>query len=280
VPVLASRSPKPWADLVFHVLAHCRDTASLPASLFDAAYVARISAALGPADGRTLAEDADALGRLLITHEALAEAQLLAWLFDDLDRASRVAATDLADLRAEDVDRPRLLAVLLRQLAGVELLRCACELERPFFMLLPPTDVAWDALERELGRAVEIAPALATTTVSVVPSLGLRGRVFGDEIWIGPSVEHGVWQAAHEATVLELNRGCRGASEREIEFMSIVLLALRAKRAGRDVAHAQWLSHFGEHAPPIAIESLSAEHQAIVRRALARSGYETDSSDW
>ncbi|MBW2459905.1 MAG: hypothetical protein JRI68_35775, partial [Deltaproteobacteria bacterium] len=75
-----------WPDLVFHVLAHVADTAHLPASVFDPTYVQYAEGHLGPAAQRPLAEDAAVLGRVLPTHEELARAQLLAWLFDDVDQ--------------------------------------------------------------------------------------------------------------------------------------------------------------------------------------------------
>lgn len=274
------RRPRPWADLVFHVLAHVRGTAALPASLYDARYVALVERQLGPASSRTLEEDARALAELAPTHEALAETQLLAWLFQDLGRASAVVARELGDLHPEDVDAPALVPGLLRRRAAVELLRCAAELERDSFERLAPSPWDADALEQALDEASALAPDLSSATVACIRSLALRGRVLGAEIWVGipseelgVSREHVVWQASHEATVWEVSRAGRRSrhdvGERDVEAVAVVLLAERALRAGKGAEHRRYLEVFGPHRPATERHALGPEQAELVATLLA-----------
>ena len=69
----------PWAEAVLHVLAHVRAGADLAPSLWNPAWVDYSRAEIGPAERRTLAEDAKMLGALLGTHDAQANAQLVAF---------------------------------------------------------------------------------------------------------------------------------------------------------------------------------------------------------
>jgi len=75
-----------------------------------------------------LAEDVAVLARALATHEQLACAQLLAWLFDGPAQALACATRDLGDLKPEEVVAAELLAPLSRAGPAVEVLRCAIEL--------------------------------------------------------------------------------------------------------------------------------------------------------
>jgi hypothetical protein len=75
-----------------------------------------------------------------------------------------------------------------------------------------------------------------------------RGRAWGDELWVGhpaaevaPSVEHAAWQAAHEATVVEVARELEDLSERDVEGEAVVRLTRRAAEAGEGAGHAAWL---------------------------------------
>ncbi len=262
-----------WADLVFHVLAHAAGTRNLPASVYDPVYVAFCERSLGPAEERTLAEDALALSKLATSHQELARVGLVAWLFDTVERARSVATRELETLEPSDVDHPEILPALRRAPAQVELLRCAAELERPFFDKLP--GVAFDEAElaRALRRVTAAAPELARADVRVVRSLRLRGRVRGVEIWVGapePALglahPHVAWQAAHEASVAEVARQAPELEEREVEHVAVVLLAERAARAEMAAEHGRWLSHFGDNAPPIDCPSLSI----AARNALTR----------
>jgi len=266
-----------FAELVFHVLAHVRRTAAEPASVYDADWVRFCEGHLGPPNERTLAEDAEALGALAPGHASLARAQLVAWLFGDLERASAAASRELGSLEPEDVDAPELLAPLAEAGPAPELLRLAAELERPFFERLPAPAVDFARAEAALTRQLEAAPGLGDCRVALVRSLGLRGRVRGDLIWVGvpvvagrPSFEHVAWQASHEASVREVGRATSGA-ERRVEQMAVVLLAARAERAGLSEEHARWLSHFGPNAPDTGEHSLSEVEARAVRELLARS---------
>ena len=154
-------------------------------------------------------------------------------------------------------------------------MRCAAELERQYFEALPDIDVDWPALELALSNKIRVSPSLASTKVRVIPPLRLRGRVRGDEIWIGapgtdgPSVSHVAWQAAHEATVAELALHA-SRPERTTERMAVALLAARARRVDQGAEHAEWLAHFA--APPsVDIDTLEPEEARVVReRSNAR----------
>lgn len=274
-----SRNSLPWAELVFHVLAHVRESAHLPASVFDPSYVSDVAEQLGPASGRTLDEDARALGVLARTHEALARVQLVAWLFSDAEHAGRFATTDLTELGAGDVLAPEVLPALSTVTRAAELLRCAALLEQPLLVRLDAIEVDWPRIEAELSAAVTTAPLLASSEVSLVRSLRLRGRVRGNQIWVGapergrgPSVEHVVWQASHEATVRELALAHTGP-ERAIEHAALVLMAERARAARRDASHARWLAGFGDNLPRVDRSALAPELGALVAQlAETRSG--------
>jgi hypothetical protein len=252
------------------VLCHAEGTAGLAASVFDSEYVAFCRRHLGDAESRTLGEDARALSALAAGHSELARVNACAWLFRTLERAVAAAPIELAKLSAEDVDEPLLLPLLRTRPEAIEILRCAAELERPFHARLPPPVVDFGAVRAELANVTRAAPRLATSDVVLVRSLRLRGRVRGDEIWVGapdptlgPSVEHVAWQAAHEATVVEVSAAGR-LGERQVEHAAVALLAARAERSALRAAHARWLAHFGKNAPSIARESLPAHAQKLV----------------
>jgi hypothetical protein len=273
--VLVLPSPA-WADLVFHVLAHVRQTSALAASVYDPDYVRFVERHLGPAASRSLGADSEVLGRIVTTHPALSRIGLLAWLFREIEPARRLASVDLAALSECAVDAPDLLASLRAQGPAVEVLRCACELERPSFERLPAPRIDAGSLRDALASVSGVAPALADCTVATVRSLRLRGRVRGREIWIGtpgddepPSLDHVVFQALHEATVLELSRAVRArdafVGERALEHAAVVLLAGRAAAHGEARRHAHWLAHFGVHAPPTSETSLAPALRELVR---------------
>lgn len=272
---LLRESPS-FAELAFHVLAHVRRSADLPSSLYDAEWVRFAERRLGSAAARTLAEDADALGRLVTEHEAFARLQLLCWLFRDLERACGAFGRELAELTPAEVDEPELLAPLAALGPGAELLFLAAALERPYFTELPAAQVDWAAAEAALASLLPLAPALGGCSVALLRPLRLRGRVRGSLIWVGApdaalglAVEHVAWQAAHEATVREVALAER-ASERRVEHMAVVLLAERAARQGRAAEHARWLGHFGPNAPDTRVEALGEAEARAVRALLER----------
>lgn len=236
------------AELFFHVFAHVSETASLPASVASPGYVAWCQAALGAARERALGEDARTLGREFATHEALASVQPLAKLFHSVERLEAVGSRSLAELSAADVDAPWALAHLRGLGAGAELAFCALLLELPSFLELPTTPPAPGSLERRLKTLVGAAPGLARARVGCVRSLHLHGRVWGDEIWVGhpgaevaPSNEHAAWQAAHEATVVEVARERPELGERAIEAEAVERLTRRAAAVGESAGHLDWL---------------------------------------
>lgn len=239
-----------WPELVMHVLAHVKATAALPASVYDPIYVGWARERLGPAEGRTLGEDALVLGNALPSHTELARAQLLGWLFDDVEQASAVADRELSQLGPGDVERPELLAPLVGMGPSVEVLRAAAELEaEPWIERLGPPAGDDASFRMALARVMRAAPMVAHCRILRLRALRSRGRVHGSEIWVGAPVAElavddaqAAWQAAHEATVAEVS--ARSVlEERRAEAVALVLLAERAQRAGLIDEHRVWLGH-------------------------------------
>lgn len=277
-PVLVA--PRSWPDLVFHVLAHVAGSAGLASSLYDPAYVQFVEQRLGPARERALGEDAQVLGRAVGSHQALARAQLLGWLFHTVEQASVHAATDLGELVTSDVAEPSLVGPLAAAGPSVELLRCAALLERAAFERLPAALCDRAMLGRALCDAVPLAPGLRGARVMTLRSLRLRGRVRGADIWVGvpcaepgPDRPHVVWQASHEATVRELGLVAAGGAElgeRAVEAVAVVLLAQRAAEAGLGSEHGRWLAHLATPRPSLEPSSLDGPQRrwlAECRRA-------------
>jgi len=259
---------RPWAELVFHVLAQVPGGSWLAPSLHDARYTAQCAGLLGPAGGRPLGEDLAMLGALLTTHEAMVEAQALAWLFSSVEQASAASDRSLGELGPGDVEQPGLLPML--QGDASELLFCAALLEREPWASLPEGDPG--ALGEVVGALAPVAPRLGGCRLAALRPLGLRGRVSGGEIWVGVpgwgegTAERCGWQAAHEATVLEVSERCaEAAASHEVrEELAVALLARRAAEAGQSEAHARWLAAF---APP---EAVLGERLGGLVEALAR----------
>jgi hypothetical protein len=252
---------RPFADLVYHVLAHVPGDAA--ASAWDPIYAAWSEAQIGPASNRPLAEDARALAALAPTHDALVRAQIIAWLFSDPERARPFYERALSELRPEEVDDPAALKMAAGDPAA-ELLWCAVALEDEAHAKLRP-------MKTEAPAALEeVAPNIREFDLGIVRSLRLRGRVYQREIWVGepglephnPTLEHVAWQAAHEAAAVEIAERSPGLPFASVEHGSVVLLAVRAERAGRAADHARWLSSL--RAPDPRLESLSPELRALV----------------
>lgn len=236
------------AELFFHVFAHVRETAGLPASVASASYVAWCEQHLGEAEHRDLGEDARTLAREFPTHEALAGVQPLAKLFSSVERLEAVGDRSLAELTASDVDAPWALRHLHGLGAPAELAFCAVLLELPSFLRLPSPPPPPAALQARILALVPASPGLARAHVHCIRSLYVHGRVWGDEIWVGhptaevaPSLEHAAWQAAHEATVVEVARERPELSERAVEAVAVERLTRRAEAVHEGAAHAAWL---------------------------------------
>jgi hypothetical protein len=262
--------PRSWPEAVFHVLAHVRGTAALPASAYDPVYVAWAERRLGPAGARVLGEDAEVLATALPTHEALASVQLLAWLFDDANVAARNGERELADV---DAARPELVEPLVARGPAVEVLRCAALLEREAVERLGPLDFDASALGRALHEATRAAPFLEQASITPVRALRLRGRALATAIPdilvgapctdLGVDCEHAAWQAAHEATVAEVSIAT-DLAERRCEAVAVVLLHERAADAGLAALHARWLARLA--APSTDPATLRDEERAVVAR--------------
>jgi hypothetical protein len=239
---------------VFHVLAHV-DVGAVPASCHDAAYIAWAAARLGPATERALAEDARVLAATLASHDALARAQLLAWLWREESHVREAAVCELRELRDVDVADPAALVRVQGLGAPVEVLRAAAELELPRLKALDaaPVERGARALTDALAEIARAAPWLLRMELATVRALPRRGRVHHASIFVGaPGVagaelHHVAWQAAHEATVSEVERSPRGLAGppptfEAVERAALGLLRSRARRAGLADTHARWLS--------------------------------------
>lgn len=257
-----------YVDLVFHVLAHVAVDA--PASAFDSDYVRWAQATLGEARERELGELAADIAAAAPTHDALASAQRIAWLFRSVERAQSTFARGLGELSAIEVDVPSLLGVLAGDPAA-ELIHCAAALEAPHHANLP--DVAPDpSFGERLAEVGVAAPLLGRMPIEHVRALRLRGRVHDARIWVGipgaevPAVDPSfvAWQAAHEATVAELS--ARRLPFADHEHAAVALLAARAERADLAGEHRAWLGRL--RAPSPSLSSLAAPVRAIVEETL------------
>ncbi len=245
-----------WSELVLHVLAHLSNTAELPSSLYAADYLRAATLHLGEVSERPLAADIAVLSSQLTTHEHLAGTQLVARLHPSLAAARRTQHLDLAALIPDaDTDIAIRDCLLTQCPVTAELLRCAALLEAPHFQRwpLPHLEDQQRKLERVLPFFGVVAPRLRQLPVRMLRVLGLRGRAWLDAIWVGipvpcglPSWSHVLWQACHEATVLEVADGLQSEqpsiSERSVERVAVALLARRAANAHLTSGHVSWLS--------------------------------------
>jgi hypothetical protein len=268
---------RPWADLVFHVLAHV--PSSTPASVYDPAYVQFAARHLGVPEARPLGEDVRALAAFATNHARYAALQGVAWLFSSIEEDERTRERDLSALGASDVADAALLGALRADGPAVEVLRCAAELEAEAHARLPELELERAPLEAALEGVGRAAPALAGYRIGIVRSLRLRGRVRNGEIWIGaagaepgPELFHVAWQAAHEATVDELVRTLETPStdDRSLESAALVLLAARAAGAGLASEHAEWFSHFRLDRSVLALSSLPSPWRDRLLALLAK----------
>jgi len=238
------RRASSWTEAVFHVLAHV-DARGLAASCFDPICVAWARDRLGPIAGRALAEDVEVLRRSATSHDVLARAQALAWVFTSREESERAVDRPLASLTASDVASDEALAIASSAGPLAEVLRAAAELEAEALGAID-VDLSDDdlrAITAALDEVSRAAPSLASCEVALARPLGLRGRMLGASIVVGvphiacPDPEHLAWQAAHEATVSAI----AGRSFVETERRAIGLLRSRARDVGLGDAHARWL---------------------------------------
>lgn len=236
-----------WADAVFHVLAHV--DVPFASSSFSSAYCAWAEQKLGKAGARPLAEDVRVLADLARANPgAFATVQALAWVFRSAESVQNAADRELREATVDD-ETARAVAVGAGPIA--EVLRAAAELEMPALAATPQSDFDVTRIAGELETVSAAAPILAECTISLVPALGLRGRVLDRHLFVGmpgmagAEVEHIQWQAAHEATVQEVSMSDAGKSLPflELERRAIGLLRSRARRAGLGVEHGRWLAH-------------------------------------
>lgn len=256
----------PHAELVFHVLAHVpAPPGGAPASLYDAAYAAWAEGHLGPAAQRPLGQDVAVLARRQ-THASAIRLQRYARVFAAPEAARVYATAPLSEVPASALDRVDQRDAILPSDDALEVLRCAVALELEAWRKLPPVSLP-DDLARALSPLAALAPKLRTLSLSVVRSLGTRGRLWDDEIWIGlpdarTSRHEVAWQAAHEATLAEVWEAEPSLGEDAAERLSLALLAVRvidcAPRYRED--HAAWWARYGGK------PSLSTREREVLRR--------------
>ena len=261
-----------WTDVVFHVLAQLPGP-RVPASLHSPWYAEFVAALLGPAQARQLGADLAALAAVARDHHTLVAMQQLAWLWRDPEQALACADRELSQLRAEDVAEPALLPSLLRSATAVELLRCAALLELEAYRRLPAPELDLPALSGALAALVPLASGLTTARITSLRPLTRHGRVRGASIFIGVpgagvSLAHAAFQAAHEATVREVEAHGAPLAERRIESIALVLLATRAERARARGAHRSWCAEHGVRDVDLRRANLTVEERKILDACL------------
>lgn len=246
----------PYAELVYHVLAHVESAPELAAGTYNPTYVSYCGAHLGSTAERTLGEDARALSALLSDHEKLARVQVLAWLYETVEASGATEALEFSRVTEADGAREPALQYL-REAPSVELelLRCAVALEREHWERLPHVCsgrvVSPGALQEQEARisALEaVAPYLCQVQVQGIFPLSYRGRAFADSVLVGvpgrgagmPSLQHVGLQAAHEATVLEVQQRV-ALPFLELERAALTLLKTRVRGSQFEDEHSNWL---------------------------------------
>ena len=241
-----------WAEAVLHVLAHV-DARGLAASCHDVRWVAWAEQHLGCAADRSLEQDARVLAGVLTTHEQLAAAHALAWAWNDEAQVRAAAGRDLSQLGEADVADAAALATARDVGPGVEVLRAAAELELPLLAVTRASCIDVVALEAELTEVRAAAPELARARVALARPLARRGRAWRGSILVGApgvagaQVAHVAWQAAHEATVLEVARSASWLARQArgfeaVERTALGLLRSRARRVGLADEHGRWFA--------------------------------------
>ncbi|MDB4934204.1 MAG: hypothetical protein JWP87_1176 [Labilithrix sp.] len=193
------------------------------------------------------------LSAALATHERLAAAHALAWVFDTEEQVAAARTRELADLGEADVADAAALATARSVGPAAEVLRAAAELELPLLAGMRASCIDAVALDIELAEVSAAAPELARVSVGLARPLPRRGRAWRGSILVGTpgvagaDVAHVAWQAAHEATVLEVERSAawlaRQASSYEaVERTALGLLRSRARRVGLGDTHGRWLA--------------------------------------
>lgn len=254
----------PHAELVFHVLAHVPCTA--PSSLYDPAYVEWVAGYLGPASARPLGQDVAVLAGQ--SHAGAIRLQRYARVFADPNAARTCTTSPLEDVPTSALDRVDQRDAVLPSDDALEVLRCAVALELDDWRRLPPVALP-TGLAHDLARWEALAPWLRRKPLVGLRSLGARGRLWDDAIWIGlpdgrVQLEEVGWQAAHEATLAEVC-DAEALDEDAAERVSVALLAARADGHGPEAraAHAAWVARYG------ALPSLTTREEELVRRLAA-----------
>jgi hypothetical protein len=227
---------------------------------------------MGPTFGRALATDAAALAAACKEHAPLARLSWVALLFSDLSQALGQAELELSALSDAAVASPNALRAV-REDPAAEILRCAAYLEAEDWSSLPALSVDLASLRAQLAALVPAAPLLSQLSMYCSPALRLRGRAWGDAVWVGcpcPELElegeHVAWQAAHEATVVEVERlsAERGTvlDFASLEHTALLLLRTRAQTLGHRAAHQEWLQHLSA-VPTLSRDALNEPARAV-----------------
>jgi len=243
---------------VLHVLAHV-DAGNQAASCHDAGWIAWVGAQLGRASDRALADDARVLAEVLGSHDALIAAHALAWTFAHEAQVRAASSRDLVQLGEQDVADVNALAMACAAGPAVEVLRAAAELELPLLASLgsarpvPERGNERHGLADALNDVANAAPELTRAHVALARPLPRRGRAWCGAILVGmpgiagAEVSHVAWQAAHEATVLEVERSASWLARQSLSFecverTALGLLRSRARRVGLADEHGRWFA--------------------------------------
>lgn len=243
-----------FAQLVAHVLAHVAIDEQ-PGNLHDGRYVAWARQWI-PADARELLEhDAALIGERWRSDRRLDALHGVFELQRSLDDFRRTAARPLAELDANDVRSPKLLALLREHAIAstAELLHATLGLLVDDFALVlaevaPQLESARAQVEPLVHRLAAIVPGFEHARVELVWALGVHGRAFSDRILVGAPAAWSGCTAARQAVLAaheHMVRASVGDDYLGSEWDALVRLARVMHDANepelRD-AHARWLA--------------------------------------
>lgn len=274
-PIEVRRGPPgPIAGLIWHVLAHI--PSSGPGGCYQPEYVQYCASRLGNISERYLLSGVRALRRWVSDAELGVSLQRLAWLVgdaeclgDELDWLELWPAWSSAS-SASQYER------------ATRELHAACVQEQSTWSSLeqPPNTFL---LQGGLTELLWAAPLLRGKMVRELMPLWRAGRALPTgEIWVGvaepgygPPLGAVLWQACHEATVLELSEVGIFSFE-EIELGAVVLLAERMRRGDYAEAlrwaksYTAWRARLAPGLPNGAQELRQAGFEAMAREVERR----------
>jgi hypothetical protein len=280
---ILSESDLRFAQLVFHVFAHV--PLDGPGNTHDRRYVAWAAGRFEAADQRLLAHDAALLARLWNADSRYDALHRFCELHQGIAGLLACADRPLAELRADEVADPGLLA-LLRELPGAELIHATFALLAPGFLrvfaeLEPTLERASVDVRVWLERLEPACPGLSRVGVELIWALGMHGRalaahrilVGAPAEWNGCSPARQAVLAAHEHTVA----GVESGDYVEVEWTALTRLAAALRDAESPLrdAHRDWLASL--HLSPLLVAAAArgylgaSEAEALDRDPASRA---------